>query len=145
MTNSCIFSLVKNGIDQVPTPIVTLTTFVHKDLGTQVRIYPQLPPFFSFRTRRLTWDGPVSETVKSEAPCDSRYGTIKIFPCSNAISNGQRVRPKLNNSSLVMVTSLVFQYSPLTLKRKEFKNLKTRRFLLLYPSIFRKNSYYLSI
>ena len=117
------------------TPIVTLATFVHKDLvqrnmGLGLDYIPSYPHFlfFSFRTRRLTWDGPASETVKSEAPCHSRYGTIKILPCSNAINTEQRVRPKLNISSLVMVMSLVFQYSPQTLK-----------------SISRKNSYYLSI
>jgi hypothetical protein len=32
------------------------------------------------------WGGPSDETRKTEAPCHSRYGTIKIPPCSNALS-----------------------------------------------------------
>jgi hypothetical protein len=49
------------------------------------------------------WGGPSDETGKTEAPCHSRCGMIKIPPCSNALS--AKHRPKFCSSSPVMVTS----------------------------------------
>jgi hypothetical protein len=50
------------------------------------------------------WDSPSDETGKTEAPCHSRCGTIKIPPCSEALSAEHR--PKFCSPSPVMVTSL---------------------------------------
>jgi hypothetical protein len=47
------------------------------------RIYPPLV----CRKRRLN---PLDETGKTEVPCHSRCGTIKITPCSKAISAEHR-------------------------------------------------------
>jgi hypothetical protein len=52
------------------------------------------------------WDvgaGLSDETVKTEAPCRSRCGTIKIPPCSKALSAEHR--PKFAALLPVMVTA----------------------------------------
>jgi Fe-S-cluster containining protein len=46
---------------------------------------------------------PSDETGKTEAPCHSRCGTIKIPPCSRALS--AKHRPKFCSPSPAMVTS----------------------------------------
>jgi hypothetical protein len=40
----------------------------------------------------IDWGGPSDETGKTEAPCHSRCGAIKILPCSKAL--GAKHRPK---------------------------------------------------
>jgi hypothetical protein len=38
----------------------------------------------------IEWGSPSNETGKTETPCPSRCGTIKIPPCSKALSAEQR-------------------------------------------------------
>jgi hypothetical protein len=49
------------------------------------------------------WGGPSDETWKTEAPCHIWCGTIKIPPCSKALSAEHR--PKFCSPSPAMVTS----------------------------------------
>ena len=39
---------------------------------------------FAYGNWRLNWDSPSDKSAKTEAPCHSRRGTIKIPPCSKA-------------------------------------------------------------
>jgi hypothetical protein len=49
------------------------------------------------------WNDPSDETGKAEVPCHSRCGTIKIPPCSKALS--AELRPKFCSPSPAMVAS----------------------------------------
>jgi hypothetical protein len=68
----------------------------------RVRIIDPSHPLMS-RKRRLNGGGPSDKTGKTETPCHSRYGTIKIPPCSKALSADHR--PKFFSSSPAMVAS----------------------------------------
>jgi hypothetical protein len=64
----------------------------------RVRIGPPHP--LACRKRRLN---PLDETGETEVPCHSRCGTIKIPPCSKALSAEHG--PKFCSPSPAMVTS----------------------------------------
>jgi hypothetical protein len=66
---------------------------------TGVIIDPPHP--FVCRKRRLNGGGPSEETGKTEVPCHSRCVTIKIPPCSKALSAEHR--PKFSSPSPAMV------------------------------------------
>jgi hypothetical protein len=67
----------------------------------RVRINPPHP--LVCRKRRLNGGDPSEETGKTEVPCHSRCCTIKIPPCSKALSIEHR--PKFCSPSPEMVTS----------------------------------------
>jgi hypothetical protein len=67
----------------------------------QVRI--GLPHPLVSRKRRLNGGGPLEESGKTEASFQNRCGTIKIPPCSKAMSATHR--PKFGSPSPLMVTS----------------------------------------
>jgi hypothetical protein len=71
-----------------------------------VRIRVRIDPPHPLICRNLEateWGGPSDETGKTEAPCHSRCGTIKISPRSKALSAEHR--PKFCSPSPAMVTS----------------------------------------
>jgi hypothetical protein len=67
----------------------------------RVRIDPPHP--LVCRKKRLNRGGLSDETEKTEAPSHSRCGTIKIPPCSKALSAEHK--PKFCSPSPAMVTS----------------------------------------
>jgi hypothetical protein len=68
-----------------------------------VRMDPPHPLVCRTNVRATNWGGPSDETEKNENPCHSRCGTIKIPPCSKALSAERR--PKICSPSPAMVTS----------------------------------------
>jgi hypothetical protein len=62
--------------------------FIH--VRIRVRIVPPYPLVCC--KRRLNGGVPSDETGKSEVPCRSRCGTIKIPPCSKALSAEHRLK-----------------------------------------------------
>ena len=68
-----------------------------------VRIRVRIGPPHPLVCRKSEWGGPSDETGKTEVPCHSRCGTIKIPPCSKALSAEQR--HKFCSPSPAMVTS----------------------------------------
>jgi hypothetical protein len=67
-----------------------------------IRVRTDSPNPLLCRKRQLIGGGLSGETGKTEASCHSRCGTIKIPPCSKALSAEHR--PKFCSSSPVMVT-----------------------------------------
>jgi hypothetical protein len=66
----------------------------------RIRVSIDSPHPLVCRKRRLQeWGGPSDKTGKTEAPCHSRCGTIKIPPCSKAL------RSKFCSPSPVIVAS----------------------------------------
>jgi hypothetical protein len=72
-----------------------LITYHLGSVGIQVRIGPPHLP------EATEWGGPSDETGKTEVPCHSRCGTIKILPCSRALRAEHR--PKFCSLSPAMV------------------------------------------
>ena len=58
----------------------TRSIFSHCSVGTQVRVDSSLT--ITWSERRFNQGGPSDETAKTEFPCHSRCGTIKIPPWS---------------------------------------------------------------
>jgi hypothetical protein len=61
------------------------------------------PPSPCVSEEAIKWGGPSDETGKTEVPYHSRCDTIKIPPCSKALSADHR--PKFCSLSPVMATS----------------------------------------
>jgi hypothetical protein len=86
----------------VDLPLIMITFLSSRaPLRIQVRIGPPHP--HACHMRRLNGGGPSDETVKTEVLCHSRCGTIKIPPCSKALSAEHR--PKFCSPTPAMVTS----------------------------------------
>lgn len=67
-------------------------------LGIRVGIILSTPCLSCKATK---WDSPFGETAKTEAPCRSRSGTVKITRCLKVLSAEQR--PKLCGPSRVFL------------------------------------------
>jgi hypothetical protein len=72
-----------------------------------VRIGP-LHSLASSKSDTILWGSPLDETRKTEVPCHSRCDTIKISPCSKALSAEHR--PKFYSLSPVMVMTVTSPY-----------------------------------
>jgi hypothetical protein len=82
--------------------LICYSTSIHcHPVRIRVRIGSSASPCVSLEATE--WGGPSDETGKTEVPCHSRCGTIKIPPCSKALS--AKHRPKLCSPSPAMVTS----------------------------------------
>jgi hypothetical protein len=85
-------------IHYVKKAFVVLLRLLHRILDLRanypmrirVRIGPPHP--LACRKKRSNGGGPSDETEKTEAPCHSRCGTIKIPPCSETLSAEHRTK-----------------------------------------------------
>jgi hypothetical protein len=106
----CMWKLLPNNLivrtlNYVTWPVRTLgkskLCFNHYFHCGPVRIRSSTSPRVSYKATK--WGGPSDETGKTEVPCRSRCGLIKIPPCSEALSAEHR--PKFCSPSPAMATS----------------------------------------
>jgi hypothetical protein len=92
----CVQMDVENGCHFPHFVRTKLSSIQCHPVRIRVRIDPPHP-------HATDWGGPSDETGKTEVSCHSRSGTIKIPPCSKALSAEHM--PKFCSPSPAMVTS----------------------------------------